>query len=101
VSLGRLAMAAGILVVAGVLFLERFGSAPQRPSSGVPTAAQDSPAQMVSMIVLSAAFRSGGMEGLNNQCDRALERLGPRPTSVSMQELFKDIDGKGLGKAKI
>jgi hypothetical protein len=101
VSLGRLAMAAGILVVAGVLFLGRFGSAPLRPSSGVQTAAQDSPAQMVSMIALSAAFRSGGMEGLNNQCDRALERLGPRPTSVSMQELFKDIDGKGLGKAKI
>jgi hypothetical protein len=32
---------------------------------------------------------------LDKQCDRALERLGPRPTNVSMQELFKDLDGKG------
>ncbi len=91
-SIGKLAIAAAILATAGVLLVGRFGSTPVQP---VPASVQPLPAQMVSMISLSAAFRQGGMEGLDKQCDRALERLGPRPTNVSMQELLKDINGKG------
>jgi hypothetical protein len=100
-SIGKLAIAAAILATAGVLLVGRFGLTSAPPVPTRPPGTPQSPAQMVSMISLSAAFRSGGMEGLDKQCDRALERLGPRPSTISMQELFKDIDGKGLGKAKI
>jgi hypothetical protein len=92
-SMGKLAIAAAVLATAGVLLIGRFGSTPVQPVPGRPRGAQQSPAQMVSMISLSAAFRQGGMEGLDKQCDRALEKLGPRPNSVSMQELLKDING--------
>ncbi len=88
-SLGKLAIAAVILLAAGLLLIGRFEPAP------VPALPQQSPAQIVSMMSLSAAFRQGGMEGLDKQCDRALERLGPRPNSVSVQELLKDLNGKG------
>ena len=91
-SLGKLAIAAAVLATAGVLLIGRFVFTPVQP---VPALAQPSPAQMVSIISLSVAFRQGGMEGLDKQCDRALERLGPRPNSVSMQDLLKDIDSKG------
>ena len=94
-SIGKLAIAAAVLAAAGVLLVGRFGSTRVQPVPGRRPGAQPSPAQMVSMISLSAAFRQGGMEGLDKQCDRALERLGPRPNSVSMQELLKDINGKG------
>ncbi len=87
-SIGKLAIAAVVLVTAGVLLLGRHGAVPVQPA---PASAQQSPAQMVSMISLSAAFRQGGMEGLDKQCDRALETLGPRPNAVSMQDLLKDI----------
>jgi len=93
--ISRLAVAAAVLVTAGILLVGRFGSAPVPPTSVPQPVAPQSPAQMVSMISLSAAFRQGGMEGLDKQCDRALEKLGPRPSSVSMQELLKDINGKG------
>jgi len=89
--IGKLAIAAAILVGAGILLLGRVGLTPDRPTPGL----QQSPAHMVSMISLSAAFRRGGIDELDKQCDRALETLGPRPNSVSMQELLKDIDGKG------
>jgi len=92
VPFGKLAVAAAVLVAAGVLLLGRFGFTPVQP---VPASAPPSPAQMVSVLSLSAAFRQGGMEELDRQCDRAMERLGPRPGSVSMQELQKDINGKG------
>jgi hypothetical protein len=94
-STGRLAIAAAVLATAGVLLVGRFGPAPDGSTPARQPVASPSPARMVSMISLSAAFRQGGMEGLDQQCDRALERLGPRPNSVSMQELLKDIDGKG------
>jgi hypothetical protein len=100
-SLGKVAIAAAIIVAAGVLLAGRLGIAPKKSSPEPQPVAQQSPAQMVSMISLSAAFRSGGMEGLDRQCERALERLGPRPTSVSMQELLKDISGKGQERTSI
>ncbi len=89
---GKITIAATVVVAAGVLFVGRFGPTPVQP---VPASTQPSPAQMVSMISLSAAFRRGGIDELDRQCDRALERLGPRPNSVSVQELLKDINGKG------
>ncbi len=91
----KLAIAAAVLVAAGVLLLGRHGAMPVQPVPGSRPAVRTSPAQMVSMISLSAAFESGGMEGLDKQCDRALERLGPRPNSISVQELLKDLNGKG------
>lgn len=90
---GKVAIAAAILIAAGILLAGRFGVT--QPTLRPQATVQESPAQMTSMISLSAAFRSGGMEGLNRQCERAFERLGPRPSSVSMQELLKDINGKG------
>lgn len=93
--MGKLAIAAAVLATAGILLLGRHGAVPVQPVAGLQPVARQSPAQMVSMISLSAAFRQGGMEELDKQCDRALERLGPRPNSVSMQELFKDLNGKG------
>ena len=92
---GKLAIAAVVMAAAGVLLIGRFGFPPDKPGLGPQPVAQQSPAQLVSMISLATAFRQGGMEGLDKQCDRALERLGPRPTSVSVQELLKDINGKG------
>ncbi len=91
----RLALAAAVVVAAGILFFGWLRPIAERPTPGPQTVAQQSPAQIVSMTSLSAAFRSGGMEGLNKQCDRALETLGPRPTIVYVQEFFRDSNSKG------
>ncbi len=88
---GKVAIAAAIMIAAGVLLFGRFVGRPDASTPVSPVVAQPSPAQMISMISLSAAFRRGGIDELNKQCDRALERLGPRPTSVTVQELLKDI----------
>jgi hypothetical protein len=94
-SIARLALAAAVVATAGVLLVGRFGSTPAPPTLDRPPVVGPSPAQMVSMITLSAAFRQGGIEELDHQCERAFERLGPRPSHVSTQELLKDINGKG------
>jgi hypothetical protein len=100
-SIGKLAIAAVLMAAAGILLVGRSGFTPEKPTPGPQPVAQQSPAQMVSMISLSAAFRSGGMAELDRQCERALERLGPRPISVSMQELLQDINGTGQERANL
>lgn len=92
-TVGKLAIAATIVVVAGTLLIGPMQQGGDVPEIELRPPVAQSPAQMVSMISLSAAFRRGGMEGFNEQCDRALTMLGPRPTDVSMKDLFKDING--------
>jgi hypothetical protein len=92
-SMARLAIAAAVIVAVGILLVGRFVPGPVKPMAKSDPAGLQSPAQMVSMISLSAAFRRGGIDELDRQCERALERLGPRPNGVSMQELLKDISG--------
>jgi len=92
-SMGKLAVAAAVIVAAGTLLVGRFGLGPGRPVMAPQSVDFQSPARIVSMIAFSAAFRRGGIDELDRQCDRALERLGPRPNGVSMQELLKDISG--------
>ncbi|OHB67688.1 MAG: hypothetical protein A2Y77_04830 [Planctomycetes bacterium RBG_13_62_9] len=92
-AVGKLAIAATVIAVAGILLMWRMQRGPEMPVPESRPVAAQSPAQMVSMISLSAAFRRGGIEEFNKQCDRALTTLGPRPTDVSMKDLFKDING--------
>ena len=96
--IAKLAIAATIIATAGILLVGRFEPGPDGPSA---RPAPASPAQMVSMISLSDAFRRGGIDELDRHCERALERLGPRLNSVSMQELFKDISSKDLERTNI
>jgi hypothetical protein len=89
-SIGTLAAAAAIIVVVGLL-AGRFGREPTRPTAP-PRARAQSPAKIVSMASLSAAFRQGGMEALDKQFDEALDTLGPRPNGDSMAELLGDLE---------
>ena len=98
VSLAKLAIAAAVIAAVGLLLIGRLGPGPGEPVAGLPGNDFQSPARMVSMIALSAAFRRGGIDELDRQCERALEQLGPRPSSISMQEVLKEItatNGKG------
>jgi hypothetical protein len=90
-SIAKLAVAAAVVATVGFFLVGRFGPGPDRPVADSQGVDLQSPARMVSMIAFSTAFRRGGIDELDKQCERALERLGPRPNSVSMQELLKDI----------
>jgi hypothetical protein len=84
---GGLAVAAAVIVVAGVLLLGRRG--PDAHPVTKPPAAVASPAQMMTMMSLQAAYQRGGTEALERQFDQALKMLGPRTTSMSLKELLQ------------
>jgi len=91
--IGRLAVAAVLVLTVSVLLVLRDKPAGQPGGpAGTPPAVQ-SPAKMVSMISLATAYRQGGEEALNEQLDGALNRLGPRPGTVSALQILDDLEG--------
>ena len=89
---GGLAVAATILIAIAVLFTQ---SPPREtPKPGIRTsAAASSPAKMVSMMSLARAYRQGGEDGLNQQLDAALSKLGPRPDGISAVQVLSELEG--------
>jgi len=81
--------AAAIVIIAVGLFIPHLerGGHQQDPSQQW----EKSPAEMVSAMSLRTAYNRGGMEALEEQCDRAARILGQG--ALSMADLFEDLNG--------
>jgi len=88
----RLAAVAAVIIVVASLFLSQNGDEPKRPT-GEPTLLIQSPAQMLSMMSLRLAYQQGGLDGLDRQFGDSLTVLGPRSSTMSMQELLESFNG--------
>jgi hypothetical protein len=55
--------------------------------------ATKSPVEMMTAISLERAFRRGGIEAIENQCEQALKLLGTRTDGLSSQELLSEFNG--------
>jgi translation initiation factor 2B subunit (eIF-2B alpha/beta/delta family) len=83
----KLTAAAAVIIVGISFFI-----AQQDPSEqGITTKLLEtieSPSQIMTMKSLKIAYRRGGIEGIENQCEKALKILGPQPASISLGDLF-------------
>jgi hypothetical protein len=86
-----LSAAAMIAVIVG-LFLITHDRDQQKEPPRNPAAAQ-SPAEMLTAISLKMAYRRGGIEAVDKQCETAVKMLGPRSSSLSVKELLIDFNG--------
>jgi hypothetical protein len=51
------------------------------------------PVEMMTALSLERAFRRGGIEAVENQCEQALKLLGTRTDGWSSQELLSEFNG--------
>jgi hypothetical protein len=87
--LTKIAAAAVIIVVIS------FFIAPQGPSEQADTTVSKvtkSPAEMLTATSLIIAFRHGGIEAIEKQCDKALEMQKPPLDKLDIKELFTEIE---------
>lgn len=90
-SITKLAAAAAIIIVID-FFAMRL--APDKKVEIVEvTNATQSPAEMLTLRSLKIAYRNGGVEAVETQCDDAIEKLGLKSERITVQELLVDIDG--------
>ncbi len=83
----KLTAAAAVIIVGISFFIAHQG-----PSEQVITTkfleTVESPAEIMTMKSLKIAYCRDGMEGIENQCEKALKILGPQPASLSLRDLF-------------
>ncbi len=83
--------AAAVIILALILF--RPHQAPNEQELTGIMEVQKSPVEMMTAISLERAFRRGGLEALENQCDQALKLLGTRTAGFSPYELLSEFNG--------
>jgi hypothetical protein len=54
--------------------------------------AEKSPAEMLTARSLMTAYRHGGIEAIDSQCEKAFEMLGQRRDTLNVEELFTEIE---------
>ena len=84
----KLAAAAAVIIMAISFFISYQGPSGKDLTIRVLKAAE-SPSEMLTMKSLTIAFRKGDIEGLENQCEKAIKILGPQPASISLGDLFE------------
>lgn len=82
----QLVAAAAVIVVFGLL-LGRYRQKPDIPAAKSPLIAQ-SPAKIITMASMRMTYQRGGFDALDKQFRDTLDVLGPRSSSVSIQELL-------------
>ena len=80
-------LAAAAVIIVGISLLIAY------LGPGEQVQAAESPAQMVTAMSLRMAYRHGGMEALEKQCDDAVRLLGPARPSPSVADLVGDLNG--------
>jgi len=83
--------AAAVIIIATCLFFIQQQQTREIKKQEI-TQTPKSPAELTTFASLSFAYRQGGMEMVEEMCDKALKMAGPRPASVSMQEFFEEIN---------
>ncbi|MFC1793279.1 hypothetical protein ACFL3Q_06795 [Planctomycetota bacterium] len=87
----QLAAAVAVIIVVGLL----LSSGRQKPNgpAAKPLLITQSPTQIVSMASMRMAYQRGGLDALDQQFRDALNVLGTRSSSVSIQELLEGSNG--------
>ncbi|MFB0554499.1 MAG: hypothetical protein ACETWQ_14435 [Phycisphaerae bacterium] len=84
--------AVALIIVAISFFIAHQGPSEQGRTTRVLEVAE-SPFEIMTMKSLTIAYRRGGIEAIENQCEKALKILGPQPASISMADLFNGSNG--------
>lgn len=85
-------LAAAVTIVVISFFISHQGPS-ERANTTTVSKVPKSPVEMTTAVSLERAFRRGGIEAVEKQCEQALKLLGPRTASLSSQELLSEFNG--------
>ena len=85
----KLTAAAVIIVAIGLIavFVHRD------PGEQVGSSYGQSPTKMMSAISLTMAYRRGGIEAVDQECEKAIRMLGPKPAGLTVKQLLTKTNG--------
>ena len=84
--------AAAVIIIAIGLSLVHQGPGEQVDSKNI-SEVEEFPVKMMTSVSLSLAYRKGGMDAVERQCEKAFKMSGPQVTNVTVQELLAEFNG--------
>jgi len=87
----KLAAAAVIFIAVSLLMVYQNPPA-QQQSPKEPVGAVKSPVEMLTARSLMTAYRHGGIEAIDSQCEKAFGMSGQRRDTLDVKELFTEIE---------
>ena len=84
------AMAAAAMVVLALVIVAR---PPQRTTPPPPENRIQSAGDLLTVGRLNAAYRRGGLEAMDRQCEAAAQRLEDRPQRTSVNQMIRELKG--------
>jgi hypothetical protein len=85
-------IAAAAVIILAVSFFSIHQDPGEQEQPGIAEVTK-SPVEMMTAISLERAFRQGGIEAVENQCEQSLKLLGTRTAGLSSQELLSEFNG--------
>lgn len=84
--------AAAVIIVAIGFFVIHQGS-PEQADTTTFSKTTKSPVEMMTAMSLTITYRKGGMEAVEEQYNEAFKQLGPRPGSLSVEQILTEFNG--------
>ena len=80
-------LAAAAVIIAGIGLLVHFGPW-EKVDTPIVTKVAKSPIEMMTAMSLTMAYRRGGIEAVEEQSEKAIRMLGPRPANLTVKQLL-------------
>jgi hypothetical protein len=93
----KFAAVAVIIVAIGLCIVERNSREQERPR--IANRAK-SPVEMMTEISLIGAYRKGGMEAVEKQCEQAFKKAGLRPGNLSVEQMLAELNPNGKSRER-
>ena len=87
-------LAAAAVIILAVSFLVVLLNPNKQGETVEVSQAVKSPAELTTFASLTFAYRRGGMEAVEQICDKALAMAGPPLSGISVQNLLGEFNGK-------
>ncbi len=85
----KIAAAAAVIIIGISLLAALVHQGPGERS--VPIV--ESPTKMMTAMSLTMAYRLGGIDAVDEQCEKAIRMLGPRPLRLTLGQLLSENNG--------
>jgi hypothetical protein len=85
-------LAAAAVIIIAITFFSIRQDQDRQEGPGIGKATR-TPAEMMTAMSLTIAYRKGGMEAVEEQYDKAYKQLGPRPKSLSVEQILSEFNG--------
>jgi len=86
-------LAAAAVIIIAISFFIVHQNPSEKADTTIISKVPKSPAEMQAILSLSIAYRRGGIEAVDRQCQKAIEMLGPRPAEITIQQILTEFNG--------